>query len=182
MLYDLGAKGVMKNGLDTFLRLVRQAKDSVEVETNTDIGYQQLQTAQKIYPQAVRVNGRSFRIHVADWSARGKNWAELERAQGLDLDQIKDAAYRKDFSKAYFTVEMLNMLSGGRFDHDRHGKQLKIDIETDTIGLFDTGAMAVVDPAPKDKELLGRILSRTAQDILSDAKGPLCQSRRDAFR
>lgn len=77
---------------------------------------------------------------------------------------------------------MLNMLSGGRFDHDRHGKQLKIDIETDTIGLFDTGAMAVVDPAPKDKELLGRILSRTAQDILSDAKGPLCQSRRDAFR
>lgn len=171
MLYDLGAKGVMKNGLDTFLRLVRQAKDSVEVETNTDIGYQQLQTAQKIYPQAVRVNGRSFRIHVADWSARGKNWAELERAQGLDLDQIKDAAYRKDFSKAYFTVEMLNMLSGGRFDHDRHGKQLKIDIETDTIGLFDTGAMAVVDPAPKDKELLGRILSRTAQDILSDAKG-----------
>lgn len=89
----------MKNGLDTFLRLVRQAKDSVEVETNTDIGYQQLQTAQKIYPQAVRVNGRSFRIHVADWSARGKNWAELERAQGLDLDQIKDAAYRKDFPK-----------------------------------------------------------------------------------
>ena len=63
------------------------------------------------------------------------------------------------------------MLSGGRFDHDRHGKQLKIDIETYTIGLFDTGAMAVVDPAPKDKELLGRILSRTAQDILSDAKG-----------
>lgn len=99
MLYDLGAKGVMKNGLDTFLRLVRQAKDSVEVETNTDIGYQQLQMAQKIYPQAVRVNGRSFRIHVADWSARGKNWAELERAQGLDLDQIKDAAYRKDFPK-----------------------------------------------------------------------------------
>lgn len=171
MLYDLGAKGVMKNGLDTFLRLVRQARDSVEVETNTDIGYQQLQTAQKIYPQAVRVNGRSFGIHVADWSARGKNWAELERAQGLDLDQIKDAAYRKDFSKAYFTVEMVNMLSGGRFDHDRHGKQLKIDVATDTIGLFDTGAMAVVDPAPEDKELLGRILSRTAQDILSGAEG-----------
>lgn len=174
MLYDLGAKGVMKNGLDTFLRLVRQAKDSVEVETNTDIGYQQLQTAQKIYPQAVRVNGRSFRIHVADWSARGKNWAELERAQGLDLDQIKDAAYRKDFSKAYFTVEMLNMLSGGRFDHDRHGKQLKIDIETDTIGLFDTGANGCCRPGTQRQGAAGQNSQPyRARHIVRCKRGPL---------
>lgn len=170
MLYDLGDKGVMEGGLDTFIRLVKQAKDSVAVETNLDIGRQQLETAKQIYPAAVEINGRSFNIHVADWPAYGKRWADLERAAGCDLDEIKDESYRRDFSKAYFTVEMVNMLSGGRFDHDRHGKQLKIDQKTNTIGLFDTGAMAVVDPAPKDKELLGRILYQTINEVLAAPK------------
>lgn len=92
----------MKNGLDTFLRLIRQAKDSVEVETNTDIGYQQLQTAQKIYPQAVRVNGRSFRIHVADWSARGKTGRSWSVHKGLIWIRLKMQPTVKIFQSLFY--------------------------------------------------------------------------------
>lgn len=171
MLYDLGEKGVMTGGIDTFIRLVKQAQSSSIIETDLTIGKQQLETAKTLYPNTVEINGRKFDIHVADWPQHGKRWAELERANGLDLDQIRDEGYRRDVSKAYFTVEMVNMFSGGRFDHDRHGKQLKIDVEKNVIGLFDTGAMAVVDPSPRDKELLGRILYKTANELMSAENG-----------
>ncbi len=175
MLYDLAQKGVMKNGIDSFVRLVKQAQETVEVETNLDIGYSQLETAKKLYKEKeISVDGYTFNLHVADWPEYGKNWADLERAQGVDLDEIKDEKYKRALSKAYFTVELMNMLSGSRFDHDRHGKQLKIDPTTNTIGLFDTGAMAIVDPSEKDKELLGKIIYRTLQktlDYSSDGSG-----------
>lgn len=167
MLYDLAQKGVMKNGIDSFVRLVKQAQETVEVETNLEIGYSQLETAKELYKEKqIDVDGHSFKLHVADWPEYGKNWADLERAQGIDLDQIQDPQYKKALSKAYFTVELMNMLSGSRFDHDRHCKQMKIDTQNNVIGLFDTGAMAIVDPSEKDKELLGRVIYRTLQKTL----------------
>lgn len=167
MLYDLGQKGVMKNGIDSFLRLVKQAQETVEVETNLDIGYSQLETAKNLYKEKqIEADGYKFQLRVVDWPEYGKNWADMDRAHGLDLDQIQDPKYKKAVSKAYFTVELMNMLSGSRFDHDRHSKQLKIDPKTNTIGLFDTGAMAIVDPSEKDKELLGKVIYRTLQKTL----------------
>ena len=167
MLYDLAQKGVMKNGIDSFLRLVKQAQETVEIETNLDIGYSQLETAKKLYKEKqITADGHTFKLRVIDWPEFGKNWADLERANGVDLDEIQDPQYKKAVSKAYFTVELMNMLSGSRFDHDRHGKQLKIDTETNTIGLFDTGAMAIVDPSEKDKQLLGQVIYRTLQKAL----------------
>lgn len=167
MLYDLAQKGVMKNGVDSFVRLVSQAQETVEIETDLDIGYSQLKTAKKLYKEKeISVDGYTFKLHVADWPDFGKNWADLERAKGVDLDDISNPAYKKAVSKAYFTVELMNMLSGGKFDHDRHSKQLKIDTQTNTIGLFDTGAMAIVDPKEKDKELLGKVIYKTLQKNL----------------
>ncbi|MBQ2811526.1 MAG: M48 family metalloprotease [Alphaproteobacteria bacterium] len=167
MLYDLAQKGVMKNGVDSFVRLVKQAQETVEIETDLNIGYSQLETAKKLYKEKeIYVDGHTFKLHVADWPDFGKNWADLERAKGVDLEQIKDPQYRKAVSKAYFTVELMNMLSGSRFDHDRHSKQLKIDTQTNVIGLFDTGAMAIVDPKEKDKELLGKVIYKTLQKTL----------------
>ncbi len=167
MLYDLAQKGVMKNGVDSFVRLVKQAQETVEIETDLDIGYSQLKTAKKLYKEKeISTDGYIFKLHVADWPDFGKNWADLERAKGIDLENIKNPEYKKAVSKAYFTVELMNMLSGGKFDHDRHSKQLKIDTQTNTIGLFDTGAMAIVDPSEKDKELLGKVIYNTLQKTL----------------
>ena len=174
MLYDLAQKGVMTNGVDSFVRLVKQAQETVEVETDLGIGYSQLETAKKLYKEKeIEADGHTFKLRVVDWPEYGRNWADLERAQGLDLDQIQDPQYKKAASKAYFTVELMNMLSGSRFDHDRHGKQLKIDPKTNTIGLFDTGAMAIVDPSEKDKELLGKVIYKTLQKTLElSSDGP----------
>lgn len=172
MLLDLSDKGIMKNGIDTFMRLIEQAKDTVKVETDLNIGYEQLQTAKELYKEKeISIDGYKFKVHVADWPEYGKNWADLERAQGSDLDKIQDPNYKKAVSKAYFSLELMNMLAGGKFDHDRHGKQLKIDTKNNIIGVFDTGAMAIVDPSPKDKEILGKIIYKTLEKVLTDNEG-----------
>lgn len=168
-LIDLAQKNFFSDNLDTFIRLVQQAKESSHIETNLDIGYAQLETAQNLYEgRQIAVDGHIFDLHVCDWTKRGKNWAVLERANGTDLKKITDLAYKQSVSKAYFTVELMNILSGSRFDHDRHGEQLKINTETNTVQLFDTGAMAVVDPTPQDKQVLGRVVYRIMQRSIDE--------------
>jgi len=147
--------------------LIDNAASMVEVENNLRIGEQQLRDAQKLYPDKAKADGVEFCLKVMDWSARGQNWATMEKALGTDYAELEQP-YKKAVAKAIFTTELSSMMSGKRFDFDRHAGQYKIDEKTNTIGIFDTGSMSVVEPTTKEKEVLGRVLANTIMALKND--------------
>ncbi len=153
----------------TFKRLIDNAAQMVKVETNLEIGEQQLRDAQRLYPKNCRADKVEFAIQVMDWNDRGKTWAVMEKAQGKDFNDLAQP-YKKAAAKAVFVTELANMLSGKRFDSDRHSGQYKFDTETNTIGVFDTGSISIVEPSEKEKYVLGAVLAQTVQKLVADSK------------
>lgn len=156
--------------ISAFKRLIDNASDMVNVETDLGIGEQQLKDAKKLYPDTAKADGVEFKLKVMDWCARGKTWAEMEKASGSDFGELKEP-YKKAAAKVIFTTELSNMLSGKRFDSDRHAGQYKIDVSTNTIGIFDTGSMSVTEPTDKEKKVLGLVLAQAVKALAGDNVG-----------
>lgn len=156
-------------GIESFKRLVDNAASMVDVETNLEIGEQQLRDAQKLYPKDCRADKVEFAIQVMDWNDRGRTWAVMEKAQGKDFKDLAHP-YKKAAAKAIIVTELANMLSGKRFDSDRHSGQYKFDTTTNTIGVFDTGSISIVEPSEKEKYVLGAVLAQTVQKLMTDSK------------
>ncbi|MDD3019719.1 MAG: hypothetical protein PHX61_01910 [Alphaproteobacteria bacterium] len=159
--------------------MVTQAGRMSEIETDHDLGQQQYETAKYLCDDVTLTSGsETFTLKVMDWRAKGKNWIVMDRAKGLTYNALPEETpeqiiYKRHFARAYILFEMTNILSGGRFDHDRHGAQLSVDVATNKAGLYDTGAMALLDPSPKEQRLLGSVLYKVlhaemrGEDIVS---------------
>lgn len=70
----------------------------------------------------------------------------------------EEVKYKKQFAKGYITFEIMNILSGKKFDHDKHGAQLCVNPINNKVGIFDTGAMALEDPTEQEQRLLGNVI------------------------
>lgn len=156
--------------ISAFRRLIDNASDMVKVETDLSIGEEQLRHAQSLYPQQIKVDGQKFHVSVMDWVARGQTWATMEKASGVDFSEL-EPKYKKTAAKAVFTMELTNILSGNRFDSDRHAGQYKFDVSTNTIGIFDTGSISMIEPGEKEKMVLGRVLAQTVKALSEDNGG-----------
>ncbi|MBO7243787.1 MAG: hypothetical protein J6V53_00700, partial [Alphaproteobacteria bacterium] len=173
-LLNLEKYKVLPGGVSMFSRLINQARSYSDIETDTEIGYDQYQTAKKLYGERnIEFDGQSFKIHVCDWpeGKRGNGWADLERGYGVDLKDIEEGPYKEALSKAYLSTELMMMFSGGQFDHDRHAGQMKIDRENNIIHIFDTGAMALAMPSQEEKEALGKLIYRTLERGMHESAG-----------
>lgn len=170
MLYDLSRQGFFRNGIDDVLKLIRQSVQNLMTETDLQLGYKQQLAAQKIYNnREVENDGYKFKFHISDWIAYGTTWAEMERANGSELESIKNLRYRQAASKTYFTFEISNLLSGGQFEHNQLGHQVRINPDQNIISIFDLGASALIPPSASDKELLGKIIYRTLEKFINDS-------------
>ncbi|MES2729494.1 MAG: M48 family metalloprotease [Pseudomonadota bacterium] len=144
--------------------MVTQAAKMSAVETDHTLGHRQLGHAKDIYDDVtITSDGITFSFHVMDWCAKGADWIVMDRANGLTfnalpMDTPEQIAYKRSFAKAYIAFEVRNILSGQKFDHDRHGAQLSIDPHTHTVSIYDTGAMALQDPTPADQRHLGQVM------------------------
>ncbi len=144
--------------------MVIQAARMSEIETDHDLGQQQYEYAKDIYDNVTLISGsETFSLKVMDWRAKGENWIIMDRANGptfnaLPEDTLEQIEYKKQFAKAYILFEMTNILSGRKFDHDRHGAQLSVDTKANRAGIYDTGAMALQDPSPEEQKMLGGII------------------------
>lgn len=159
--------------------MVTQAGRMSEIETDHDLGQQQYETAKSLCDDVTLTSGdKTFTLKVMDWRARGKNWIIMDKAKGVTYNSLPEEtaeqiAYKKNFAKGYILFEITNILSGGRFDHDKHGDQLSVDTTTDIAGLYDTGAMALEDPSSEEQKCLGLVLhnvlkaSMGGEDIVS---------------
>lgn len=144
--------------------MVVQAARMSEIETDHDRGQRQYEFAKDIYDGVtIRGGQETFSLKVMDWKVKGQNWIIMDRAKGqtynaLPEDTPEQIAYKKHFARSYILFEMTNILSGRKFDHDRHGAQLSVDTATNKVGIYDTGAMALQDPAPEAQRTLGGII------------------------
>ncbi len=144
--------------------MVIQAAKMSAVETDHTLGHRQLGHAKDIYDDVtITSDGITFSFQVMDWCTKGTDWIVMDRANGLTfnalpMDTPEQSAYKRTFAKAYIVLEIRNILSGQKFDHDRHGAQLSIDPHTHTVSIYDTGAMALQDPTPTDQMNLGEVM------------------------
>ncbi|MCL2473389.1 MAG: M48 family metallopeptidase [Alphaproteobacteria bacterium] len=146
-------------------QLIGQVLRSSDNELNMKIGSEQADLAhEKIYGgKTAMVDEYTFTFHSASWNCYGENFKEMKEVKGVHFNDLPEASeedkkYRIAVAKAYLTLELGNMLSGNIMDHDRHGAQLKIDKATDTIGIFDNGALSIKPPTKEDKIALGKVL------------------------
>lgn len=144
--------------------MVQQALRMAPIETDLSIGLKQDAIAREIYDGAELASGDEvFKLKLMEWKAHGPDWALLERARGPVFNELPETteaerALKRNFAKAYILFEARNILSGRRFDHDRHGAQLCVDADTHVVGVFDTGAIRLHEPTREDQKNLGHIL------------------------
>lgn len=144
--------------------MISQANKMSDIETDHKSGKKQYKSAQKIYNGVtIKNKNHTFSFRVMDWQATGKNWIIMNRAEGSTFNNMPATTgtqkeYKQSFAMAYIAFELRNILSGKKFDHDRHGDQLCINPETNEVGIFDTGAMALKAPTPQEQKLLGKTI------------------------
>ena len=158
---------------ETLRNIAYQARISAESETDIDADYRKYKEAIKIYDDVVVTTpDGEFRPNVQKWESYGagkdgKVFKIMEMAGGSSLTSSKISEQQKhDMAVAYTTLELCNLLSGQRWDTDRHQGQQNF-METNSredgfkrfiIGIFDTGAQIQHDPTKRDKIMLGSML------------------------
>lgn len=168
-IYALAYEGIFTDGIDFLIDTVQQTRNNVQIETDLSIGHQQLLTAQQTYNgKEFEIDGYNLSLRIADWSNYGTTWAEMERSHGSELESIKNLRYRQVVNKIYFSLELCNILSGYNFDHRQLGWQIRIDTDKNIIGIFDSGAKAVILPSADDKYLLGQLLYQTFEKLINN--------------
>lgn len=143
--------------------IIAQARNNVPLETDYDLGRKQSDIATAAYDGfAVTVRGRVFNFTTVDWLGHGTEYKESSVAPGLDYNDLpaktdEQIRHKHDVAEAVVTAELYMILSGRRFDYDRHGSNLKVD--GNTVTGFDFGGMALEPPTLEEKQLLGKALA-----------------------
>ncbi|MEZ4749211.1 MAG: AarF/UbiB family protein [Bdellovibrionota bacterium] len=155
--------------------MIEQAERMADIETDWQIGKKQAEDAERLYHGAtIQIgDGKPFEIHVARTLETGEGYRVMEEAKGVHFNDLpertaKQKARKRDIARAYVALEISRILRGEKFDHDRHGAQLKID--GNKIYLFDFGAMATDDqlPTTEDRKVLAEVLYEGLKSFKSE--------------
>ena len=184
--YGITAKKLSKED-DKWLPLIgilENARSMSSVESNFEIGAQQISFAEKLYNgYKIKADGYTFTIDTAGLLDAGKEYKEVELAKGahfndLPLKTEKDKVFATAAAKACFTVEVAIALSGKAFDYDRHGAQQRIEKSSRAyrksahIRMFDHGSLmydtengVIKTPTELEKKTLGQIIGNVYADM-----------------
>lgn len=161
--------------------IVTQAKLSCESEIDIKQDHEKYQRAVKTY-ESLRVHTPSgkFSPGVARWINYGADengdnaFKIMEMAPGESLISSEMSESKKhDMAMAYVALELAILLSGARWDTDRHAGQQNFynkAFRDFCIGIFDTGAQMNADPDRRDKIMLGHLLYELIRGVRSGKK------------
>ena len=148
--------------------IAKQAHISAQSETDIDADYKKFVEATSIYDNLhISVRNQEFSPEVAKWTSYGSGkdnqvYKIMDMAQGQALTSSKMTEKEKhDMAVAYTALELSILLSGRKWDTDRHQGQQnfhKQDNNDYVIGIFDTGAQMLREPTTRDKLMLGELL------------------------
>jgi hypothetical protein len=181
---------VLRPNFSSVIDMVEQAQAMAKVETDMELAARQTQEAAKHYDGLrVKADGITFTFETAKWIDHGKDYKQTAIVKGQHFNDLPDKTplekqFKAAAAKALLKAEIMPMLKGGTFDHDRHGGQQRID--GTIIGQFDFGAMSVTPPTVDQKQAFGRLIGQALRDhVLSLGRKSVADaliSRLDAFK
>lgn len=134
--------------------LVEAAKLS-KIEMDVHASVIQYQHASKVYSYHVQARNYVIETQAAAILSNGPGYRFLERMDGVEFnDLLEQTPQEKEIKKliaaSVMTIELINIFSGGCFDSDRHGNQLRVVVDHQTrkiiLGLYDFGEMSLEHP------------------------------------
>lgn len=149
--------------------ILNQARTSAFSELDIEQDYKKYMQAKKNYEKfKVNYDGVDYSPDVAQWFAYGaapdkqNAYKIMEMADGNSLMYSGWTEQEKhNLAVAYVTLELALLLSGEKWDTDRHQGQQNFyntGFRDFCIGIFDTGAQMVKGPNNVDKFMLGNLL------------------------
>lgn len=176
---------------DVLKNIVNQARDSAMSEIDIEQDYEKYTHAKKVYKNfTINTPNATYSPDVANWIVYGaapnkdNAYKIMEMAHGnpLTSDDISEQE-KHDMAVAYTTLELGILLSGEKWDTDRHAGQQNFQeiynhaFKEFCIGIFDTGAQMKNTPNKKEKIAFGYLLyelvngianGKNLNDILND--------------
>lgn len=155
----------------TLLNMVEQGRLMSEYELSYQIGDEQFDLAHKLYPETLVVNYREQQYQVrfspCQSYVSGANYRILEEVEGISFNRLpqdtpEQIHLRRVVAIAVLQKELKLILSGGCFDCDRHGEQLKVSIAPDGVihlGLFDFGEMGLEELSSREMQQVAVFLT-----------------------
>lgn len=149
--------------------IVNQARDSAYSEIDIEQDHKKYADAVKIYESfTVHTPMGDYSPDVARWMAYGaapnkdNAYKIMEMSPGVPLTSEELTEDEKhDMALAYTTLELAILLSGNKWDTDRHAGQQNFSnpaFREFCIGIFDTGAQMNNAPNRRDKRIMGYLL------------------------
>jgi hypothetical protein len=146
---------------EVFSELIRDARELIEIETDTLQAHAQREMAQKRYNgTSIIVDGETFYFTVPPITHVGSEYFISELALGEHFIDLPESPRKHAIAKAILTLEIHGILSGEPFDNDRHGGNCRIHGQT--IGHFDFGGMLLSRPEDHELADLGKAISTAA--------------------
>lgn len=150
--------------------MIRQAHRMSGIETDMDIAAKQGEVFGQLYNgMKVTADGKTLTFSAANYLGHGPDHKDFEIIEGLHFNDIAKAATTAQekahvswLAKTHLTAELHNILSGGAFDHDRHGGQQKI--LGFHSGQFDAGAATITEMSAREKQLIGYVMGGTLKN------------------
>lgn len=153
--------------------ILNQARESAMSELDIEQDYQKYKNAKLMYEKfQVTAGDATYTPDVAQWFAYGASengsnaYKIMEMADGHSLAYNEWTTEEKhDFAVAYVTLELALLLSGQKWDTDRHQGQQNFynsDFRNFCIGIFDTAAQMNTAPTTTDKIMLGHLMYELA--------------------
>ena len=169
---------VADNKYKPLRNIAEQARVSAQSEIDIKQDYAKYQQAIKIYEGfSVETPNGTYSPDVARWYAYGESdngeyaYKIMEMADGESLISNSMSEEEKhDAALAYVTLELSILLSGQKWDTDRHQGQQNFynsSFKNFMIGIFDTGAQMDYEPSRFDKLMLGSLLYSLANSVRS---------------
>ena len=162
----------IQHSRETYKSIISEAEQASHAELSQEIGDLQNQKAHGLYATKpkikVEVGKLSYRVHftVCNTIESGSHYRVLSLMKGIEFNQLpkttaKDYAIRKAIAMAVLEQELGLILSGREFDCDRHGGQLKVDVQEQRIylGLYDFGEMCLELPTPQEIHLMAALVN-----------------------
>ena len=134
---------------EVIISIIDQAKESSEIEMDKDKSAEQYQIASRLYAN----RDLSIQLHPVRLINHGFGYRFIERVYGEEFNDLPtitpaNKLLRERVARAVVEVELVNILSCGYFDSDRHGNQLRVELKESQIklGLYDFGEMSLSLP------------------------------------
>lgn len=158
------------------LSILEEAKRLSENEMSKVLSDQQFDIAARIYP--IQFEMKSYKVSVCPVKLlhSGEGYRFIDRAHGEEFNCLpavtpSDKQARRLVALAVLRIELEHMFNRDHFDSDRHGNQLRVQIDvkakTLKLGLYDFGEMSLDKPTDEHMKLFIAFISDISKVVFN---------------